>query len=267
VTILSPLGAPLMESDRRYFELGADGVELDGATVVWMAGLEHVPGACVVQRVRPERIRAEQREWVAAVTDRLRTLGCSTARVYLDEPVPALESALADAGFAPRLEIGYTTRGPIDGGRTDVVLRPIAGEPDWELKHKLHAGSDTAADGHVALAEEWVELERRKCGVDRMKPLLVEVGGDVCGAVATFDVGDLVRAKNLFVHPDHRREGNASGVMRALAAQAADTGKQAVGIFGVPGNPGDAVYQRLAMVPVLHQFEWSLDLDLGARRD
>jgi GNAT superfamily N-acetyltransferase len=214
----------------------------------------------VVQRVEPERIHAEPQEWIGALADRLRALGWATARIYLDDAVPGLDEALAGAGFQRRLEIGYATRGIVDGGRADVVLRPIVGEVDWELKHKLHAGSETAADGHAAPAEEWVELERRKCGPGAMTPFLAEVGGDVCGAVATLDAGPLLRAKNLFVHPDRRREGIASGVMRALSRHAGDAGKEAVGIFGVPGNPGDALYRRLGLVPVAHQLEWALDL-------
>lgn len=257
---LSSLGAELIESDRRYFELGADVLEMEGAVVVSMAGLETLAGACVVQRVEPGRITADPDEWVSATVDHLRRNGCSMARIYLGEPDARFDEALARAGFVKRLEIGYAAVGAVMRGRTGVVLRPIDGELGWEVKRKLHAGSETAADGHDSPSDDWVELERRKCATGDMAAFLVEVDGDVCGAVATLDLPGMVRAKNLFVHPSRRREGIAGGVMRMLSHETAARGKEVVGIFGVPGNLGDAVYRRLGMDPVVSQFEWSRSL-------
>ncbi len=257
---MTSVGAALLESDCRYFELGADVVELDGAAIASVAGLEHIPGACVVQRVEARRITLGYQAWVRATTDCLRRIGCLTARIYLVGPEAGLEDALATVGFEKRLEVGYVSAGVLATGRTDVVLRPVDGELGWEVKRKLHAGSDTAADGHRARSEDWVELERRKCATRDMRAFLVEVGGDVCGAVATLDLPRVMRAKNLFVHPDRRREGIAAGVVRALSRRAAELGAEAVGLFGVPGNPADAVYRRLGMEPVVSQFEWSMSL-------
>jgi hypothetical protein len=257
MTARSPLAAGLIESDRRYFEFGADVVEIEGAVVACMAGLETLAGACVVQRVEPGRIAADADEWVGATTDHLRGIGCSVARIYLVEPDARFDEALARAGFVKRLEIGYAADAVVTTGRTDIVLRPVDGELGWEVKRKLHVGSETAADGHEAPSDDWVELERRKCATGDMAAFLVEVDGDVCGAVATLECPGMIRAKNLFVHPGRRREGIAGGVMGALSHEAAARGTEAVGIFGVPGNLGDAVYRRLGMEPVVSQFEWS----------
>ncbi|HUQ63712.1 MAG TPA: GNAT family N-acetyltransferase [Acidimicrobiales bacterium] len=263
MTAPSPLGATLIESDRRYFELGADVIELEGAVVVSMEGLENLAGACVVQRVEPGRIVTEPEIWVRSTTEYLRDRGHSTARVYLVDPDTGLDGALVGQGFQKRLEIGYVSVRPLGSGRTDIVLRPMDGEQDWEAKRKLHAGSDTAADGHDASPEDWVDLEHRKCTTGGMQAFLVEAEGEVCGAVAVLDVSGVLRAKNLFVHPDRRREGIAGGVLRALSQEAARLGREAVGVFGVPGNPGDAVYRRLGMDPVVSQFEWCRSLSRG----
>ncbi len=99
-------------------------------------------------------------------------------------------------------------------------LREIVDDDGWEAKAKLHAGSDVAADGHVSQPEEWVEFERRKCATGGMRAFLVEVDGEVCGAVATLEGDGLLRAKNVFVHADRRREGIAAESLRLLSRRA-----------------------------------------------
>ena len=256
------LGPALLESDRRYFELGATVQEVDGAELAWLPGMESTPAGCVVHRVRPAAAVSgggrHPAAWVADVTARLRALGCGLARVYLDEPAPALDGALADAGYRRRVETGFLVEGPLPPvARDDVVLREIVDDDGWDAKAKLHAGSDVAADGHASRSEDWVEFERRKCGTGGMRAFLVVVDGEVCGAVATLEGDGLLRAKNVFVHPDRRREGIAAESLRVLSRRAADLGLAATGIFGVEGRPGAAVYTHLRMAPVIHQFEWS----------
>ncbi len=255
-------GAALLESDRRYFELGATVERIDRAQVAWMPGTAATPAGCVVQRVQEAAFDdpAPAAEWVDGVTRRLRELGRGVARVYLDRPATVLEDALAAAGYGPRVEIGYLVEGVLPAGpRSDVVLREVVDEDGWEAKRKLHAGSDVAADGHASVPEEWVDFERRKCG-GGMRAFLVEVDGQPCGAVATLVQDGLLRAKNVFVHPERRREGIAAGTLRVLSRRAVDLGLGATGIFGVDGRPGAAVYVHLGMAPVVRQFEWSRPL-------
>ncbi|MEA2972335.1 MAG: hypothetical protein QOG82_793 [Actinomycetota bacterium] len=263
------LAAALLESDRRYFELGATVDEIVGAEVVWMPGMEATPAGCVVQRVRPSVIGGGAAglapAWVADVTRRLRGLGCGLARVYLDRADADLDRALAGAGYRPRVETGFLVEGPLPapsggGARADVSLREIVDDDGWEAKAKLHAGSDVAADGHVSQPEEWVEFERRKCATGGMRAFLVEVDGEVCGAVATLEGDGLLRAKNVFVHADRRREGIAAESLRLLSRRAGALGLAATGIFGVEGRPGAAVYVHLRMSPVMSQVEWSRPL-------
>ncbi len=256
------LAAALLESDRRYFELGATVKAVDGGEVAWVPGMEATPAGCVVQRVRPAVID-DPSAWVGAVSGRLAGLGCRLARVYLDRPDPALDQALAAAGYRRRVEVGFVVEGVLAapaGGRTDVALREIVDEDGWEAKAKLHAGSDVAADGHRAVAGEWVDFERGKCAGGGMRAFLVEVGGQVCGGVATLEGDGLLRAKNVFVHPDRRREGIAAESLRLLSRRAADRGLAGTGIFGVDGRPGAAVYVQLGMAPVVLQYEWSRPL-------
>ena len=256
------LAAALLESDRRYFELGATVAEIEGAEVAWMPGMEATPAGCVVHRVRPSVIGGgEAGGWVASVTRRLRGLGCGMSRVYLDRPDDDLDRALAGAGYRRRVETGFLVEGalPPAGARArdDVSLREIVDDDGWEAKAKLHAGSDVAADGHVSRPEEWVEFERRKCATGGMRAFLVAVDGEVCGAVATLEGDGLLRAKNVFVHADRRREGIAAESLRLLSRRAGTLGLAATGIFGVEGRPGAAVYVHLRMRPVMSQVEWS----------
>lgn len=254
------LAATLVESDRLYFELGARLLPLTGASMAWTPGMEATPAGCVVQRVRPGHVGLDARAWVRAVTERFRALGCATARVYLDDPASALDEALAEEGFRRRVEIGYLARAPLPARRQDVVLRPVAGDEDWEAKRKLHAGSALGPDGHVVPGDAWVDLERRKCEAGAMTAHLLVVDGEVCGGIATLAVGDLLRAKNIFVHPDRGREGIGAQAMHLVSRRAREMGKRATGIFGVDGKPGNALYRRLRMEPAVRQLEWTKPL-------
>ncbi|MDQ4134136.1 MAG: GNAT family N-acetyltransferase [Actinomycetota bacterium] len=257
-----PIAAALLESDRMYFELGARVEPLDGAVLAWVPGMQRAPAACVVQRVADGLgpIAAEPRQWVTEVTERLTTMGCSVARVYVDSPAPDLEVALAEAGFRRRVEIGYVWPGHLPGGRADVSLRPILTEADWAAKVALHAGEQEAVDGHALSAESWVELERAKCDGGQMQAYLIEVEGDVCGAIAGIRVDGLLRAKNVFVRADRRREGIGSEAMSRMTGEAVAEGRRATGIFGVEGKPGNALYRNLGMTPKVERIEWSRPL-------
>lgn len=251
------LAAALLESDRRYFELGARVERVRAARLVSMPALEGAPGGCVVQRVCDIEFDVDPRRWVAEMVERLRALGCAVARVYLDGPNFSLESALEDAGFRRRLEIGYVVRGELPVRREDVVLHPVADEDGWEAKRRLHAGSDDASDGYALSGPSWVELERRKCDSGGMRAYLVEVAGTVLGAVAVLEVDGLLRAKNVFVLSGSRRQGIGASVMGLLSRQAVEVGLGVTGIFGVEGRAGNALYHRLGMTPVVEQQEWS----------
>lgn len=250
--------AALVESDRRYFELASARRDLDGCRLSWMVGMEPVAGAGVVHRVRPEAI-AEPGPWVGVVTAAMAEAGLRLARVYLDRPEPRLDEALAEAGYRRRVEVGFLVEGGLSwspsGPRRGVALREVVDDAGWEAKRKLHAGADVAADGHVTAPDLWVELERAKWATGEMQAFLVEVDGEPCGAVAALEVDGLLRAKNVFVVPERRREGVASEAIRLLSRRAADRGLAATGIFGVYGNPGAAVYTGLRMEPVVEQVE------------
>lgn len=256
---MTSLASALLESERAYFELAATSLTMEGATVVWIPGLESVPGSSVVQGVRPHEIRTDPGRWVEQVIRQVRELGCSMVRVYLLTFPSRLDDALAAAGLRSRTEIGYLAYGQMLAGRhrSDVSLRRIAGDAAWETKRKLHAQSTVASDGHASVSEDWVELERRKSDTGKMQAFFIEVDGEVCGSVATLESETLIRAKNVFVHPERRREGIAAQAIRLLAQRAEELGKEAIGIFGVEGNPGNAVYQHLGMTPAVRQFEWS----------
>ena len=254
----------LLESDRRYFELGSTVDALGGARIVWMPGMEKLPAACVVHRVTPESIEERAGRWVHDVTRRTTDLGCALARVYLDGPAPLLEEALAAAGYRRRVEVGYLVEGRLPPvmypARRDVELREVVDEDGWEAKRKVHAGSEVAADGHANASDAWVDFERRKCDTGGMRAFLVEVSGEACGCVASLEDHDLLRVKNLFVRADRRREGIAAQVLRLLSERAGRLGLAATGTFGIDGKPGDAVYRHLGMTPVVSQIEWSLPL-------
>ena len=54
----------LLESDRLYFEAGADVLPIPGAVIAAMRGAEKLAAGCVVQRIDPDAVGAPD-SWLA----------------------------------------------------------------------------------------------------------------------------------------------------------------------------------------------------------
>lgn len=256
---LAAFGADAIESDCVYFEAAAERVDLPGATLAWMPSALPDPAACVVQRVDPAAV-GDHIAWIDDVEARHRELGAPTVRVYLTTPAPDLEAALAARGYECREEIAYVRHEPFPSRRSDVVLRPVTTEADWADKLRLHEECMERPDGYENVAERWVALERAKCDAGAMHAYLVESNAGVIGAIGAIDLPSLSRAKNIVVHRDARRQGMAAEAIRLLLTRARDHGLDAIAIFGIRGEPGDALYRGIGMEPVASQFEWSRSL-------
>ncbi len=260
---MAALARDLVESDARYFEGGALVEDLGGALLARLPGFESAAAGCVVHRVDTARLPRDLDGWLEGVEGRLAAIGCPSPRLYFADPFPALEAALAQRGYEPRLEIGFATPPGADTSG-DVVLVPVEGARAWAAKLALHREVGRGPDGHDTDAEVWVELERRKAAAGTLQPCLLVASarrGDgaparLLGAVALAPCGELLRLKNLVVHPAHRRQGVATAAI-ALGAHAAKAlGKRALGCFAVAGGAGEVLYQRRGLVEVVRQTEW-----------
>ncbi len=252
------LARALIESDCRYFEAGARIHALGPVEIACLPGFAAIAAGCVVQRVRPERLRpAGAAGWIARVEDDLRALGCALSRWYVVGDAPELARSLAAAGYERRVELGFlldarVSRSAVPG----LSLRAVETDRQWSAKLRLHRRAARGPDGHETPPHLWVDLERRKAAAGFMRPYLVEMEGAVCGAVSASRQGPLLRMKNIVIDPAARRRGIATAVARSFGTLAAAVGCAAAGCFGVEGDAGARVYRRAGFRVVTAQIEW-----------
>ena len=248
------IAADLVASDERYFELGARIDPVAGVRLAWMVGLADMLAACVVLDGEVWSDRAEAMTALDAVEERVREVGGSRVRLYLEREVSAVVEVLRDRGYSSREEAGYVLPQRIPGSEK-VSIQPISTDADWAQKQTLHRESPDPPDGHEIPADRWVELERRKTGSDGLSPWLILVGDTVTGTAAVMDHGALMRLKNLLVHREYRRRGIATAAIAAFGIMAEEKGRT-LGLFTVVGSAGDLVYRGCGMKPVARWVEW-----------
>lgn len=252
------LGQALLETDRRYFQLGAMRQKLPGAEMVWIEGMADLPAAGVVHRVDLAET-VDPGDWVGEVTVTLLDAGFRRGRIYLDQPFAPLETQLAADGWTMRREPGLVALGTVPR-RTHVELVPVLSRADWVAKERVHRGDDMRPDGHDAPASRWVAMEQVRVATGEMEAWLVIRDGVVCGTVCTMADDVVLRNKNLVVHPEHRRTGVGLGVLAQLDTMARDRGL-VLGTFSVAGEGGELVYRAAHMSVVVEQREWSRPLE------
>ena len=253
------LGRALLETDRRYFELGARRQELPGAEMAWIEGMADLPAAGVVHRVVPADI-ADPVAWAGEVTATLLDAGFTYGRIYLDEPDEAIESRLATDGWTMRREPGLVSLAQVPTREPGVELVPVLDHYDWVAKERVHRADAIRPDGHDAPASRWIAMEQARVATGELEAWLVLRDGTVCGTVCSMADDVILRNKNLVVHPDHRRTGVGLGVLATLDDTARARGL-ALGTFSVAGEVGSLLYRAADMTVVVEQREWSKTLE------
>ena len=249
------LGPALVESDRRYFELGARRERLPGAEIVWLDGMADLPAAGVVHRVVPEEL-VDPAGWIREATTTLVDAGFTHGRIYLDEPFEPLETELASGGWTMRREPGLVALKNVPTRGQAIELVPVIDDEGWAAKEEIHRADGVRPDGHEAPASRWVAMERARVATGELEAWLVLRGGIVCATVCSMAGGAVLRNKNLVVHPDHRRSGVGLSVLASLDVMARDRGL-VMGTFSVAGEDGEFLYRAAGMSVVVEQREWS----------
>ncbi len=253
------LGRALLESDRRYFELGALRQTLPGAEMLWLDGMADLPAAGVVHRVVPSAAD-DPATWVDEVTSAMRRAGFRYGRIYLDEPSEPLEDQLVADGWTMRREPGLVSLDTVPKRPEGIELVPVRTDADWAAKEDVHRADAARPDGHDAPASRWVEMEQVRVATGELDPWLVVRDGIVCGTVCSMSDDVILRNKNLVVHPDHRRTGVGLGVLATLDDMARARGL-VMGTFSVAGEDGSHLYRAAQMSTVVEQREWSRPLE------
>jgi GNAT superfamily N-acetyltransferase len=253
------LGADLVETDRRYFELGSRRARLPGAEIAWLDGMADLPAAGVVHRVIPEEL-GDPARWVGEATTTLIDAGFTHGRIYLDDPFEPLEAELASGGWTMRREPGLVALESVPTRGRAIELAPVSDGEDWAAKEEVHRADGARPDGHQAPASRWVAMERARVATGELEAWLVLRGGIVCGTVCSMTEGAVLRNKNLVVHPDHRRSGVGLSVLAGLDVMARARGL-VMGTFSVVGADGERLYRAAGMSVVVEQREWSRPLE------
>jgi GNAT superfamily N-acetyltransferase len=251
----SRLASETLESDARYFELGARSKALPGASLSWVPGLTTLPAGCVVQRVQPETVRRDPPAWIRRVEREVLAAGTRLVRIYLDEAA-GLDAALAAEGYQGKREIAFLGKARMFP-ENPVRLREVLTEADWREKERIHRESPLGPDGHQSDAAKWTRLLRLKNAAGGKRSFLCECDDGVCGTVGALEMKDLVRLKNIVIRPAFRGQGLGLGVVRCLIQMAAERGKEAMGVFAVEGAPGERLYTRAGMTGAAAIWEWT----------
>ncbi len=201
----------------------------------------------------------DARAWVRAAEAATREHGGRIVRVYLDAPVPELERELLTMGYDRRVEDIFVSPPGAAPPPDDARLVPIAGRL-WQTARDLHSDSPIAPDGYLSSPDDWWALMRRKQEAGGMECYLIETGGRTRGTIGIVPMPDVLRIKNVFVHPDARGAGVGLAAVRAIWRDAVERGRDAVGVLGVRDTPGAALYDAAGLRPAGALIEWSRSL-------
>jgi GNAT superfamily N-acetyltransferase len=248
------LAFDLLESDRRYFEVGARMVALPGAVLAHMPAFRDIPAAAAVHRVDPHALLPDPLTWVVAVETIMTDLGLPRSRFFVERHAPELELALTMLGYRSRMESGLVRRA--EAVESSVVLVPVTGDDDWSRKLSVHSHSEDGPDGFPLDPAQWVCFEKAKQAAGYYTLYVAMRDGVACGAVGFSLSGRLLRLKNLVVAPTHRRRGVGAAILDAAAALAHAKGLAAVGCFAMPGELGDGLYRANGFIDVVTQMGW-----------
>jgi len=183
------LANPLLDSDIRYFEIGACLVAAPSARLALFEGLENHPVGCVGLRVRAEEIR-DPETWLDGMESAFRDVGAQF-RIYLTRRAPHLESALRCRGKVSCEEIGYVAVEP-PAGVPQVRLQPICTAADWAARRRIYEAVPPEPAVGLPSAAAWMSFEHRKCELGYMEPYLVTWNDEVCGSVSAAPAGPLL---------------------------------------------------------------------------
>jgi GNAT superfamily N-acetyltransferase len=246
----------LLESDRRYFEAGAEIRTVPGGVIAVLPDFERLAAGCVVQRIDTTLVAPDAAAWLFDVEGRLRSLRAPRARLYIETPDPRLDRALRERGYVPRAEYGFTRAASAAGGPGPVELIAADDENAWKARRTVLSGETLGVDGHAIEPDLWITMERRKHEAGYMRPYLIRADGRIVGAVSAAPCGSLLRMKNLVVDPAHRRRGFATATAAAFVRLAAEEGLEATGCFALEREPGLVLYPRAGYGPSATQTEW-----------
>lgn len=249
----------LAETDRLYFELGAERHRIGPAQLACMPSLSPLGAACVATHLAPDARPDDLRSSLPEIETFFRDHRFPTLRIYTASRSP-WDAVLEPAGLEAREEIGFISPSEAPSPEGSLDLRAVEDASAWERKLVIHEASDEQPDGHAAMAKRWVQLEQTKCETGQMWALLACQGETAVGTVCGVHGEGLLRLKNIVVHPQHRRRGLGTELVLRFWALARERGYPGIGVFAVGGGAGERLYRRCGLLPDGSLFEWQKSL-------
>jgi GNAT superfamily N-acetyltransferase len=254
----------LFESDTLYFEAGAVCVEVEGAIIANMPGMENLVAGSVVQRIDMQIVSTDPEAWLDNIELQLKEMAIHRARIYIQSHNDIVSTTLLHRGYRPVDEVAlllHTSSRHIQD--KSVSLMPILDQEGWDEGLSVYRCIEKGPDGHVSPPEQWIELERSKCNAGYMLPYLIYKNEDVCGAVNLAVHQHLVRLKNMVIHPDFRRKNCGASAAALFSDLAKQYGKSAAGCYAIENHSSLPMYKKAGYIPVAKQTEWLKEIDRG----
>ncbi len=245
----------LLESDRRYFEMGAETEPLSHGLLAWMPGLTRLAASCVIHRV--ESMPSNLAAWLDEIEVKVADRDVPLVRIYLEHCPDGLRQAFRERGYQQRNEIGFLAPSGDSHVPQGLALSEVLSDADWQFKQAIHNEAMHGPDGYTNQADLWVELEQRKCATGQMRSFLVQRDGEVCGTVGAIAHDGLLRLKNIVITPRFRRLGLGVAAVQLMRRLASQQQNRRLGVYGVDGGPGSRLYKRAGLREINCQQEWS----------
>ena len=244
-----------LESDARYFELAAEKTRLSGADLAWMPALKYMYSASTAQRVDPAaNPDVLLPELEAAVT----RLGLPSSRLYVNVASPRWVDRLLQHGYEKRIEGVLAADAVVRKAWprvSSLSLTPLIGDRDWVSRRELFGLKGHAPDGHSVDADDYIKMEQLKAAAGGIKFYLArETSGNVVASYAVMREQQVLRLKNLIVHPELRGRGMGSQVIYRVGMEADEQDVLVAYAVQQPNHP--SLYERCGFHLLCEVFEW-----------
>lgn len=197
------------------------------------------------------RDAAEVAHWVARARAAAAP-GVAHVAVVFDGALDALSAEVIAAFEAEGLQreelIAMTSTTEVRAPTTRFDVRPFAGDDDWAALRELSLLCDDQP-GLAVYLDGWIPSRRTCIAAGQARWWGAFDGGRLIASAGVVPLGAVARYQDVQTHPDARRQGAASAVLAAIAADERARGATTLVIVVAADNsPARAAYRRLGFV-------------------
>lgn len=193
----------------------------------------------------------EVAQWIARAGE-VAAPGVAHVAVVIDGPLAALSTeviaAFEAAGLAREELIAMTSTTEVNAPSTRFDVRPFDGDDDWAALRALSLVTDEQP-GMAAYLDGWIPSRRACIAAGQARWWGAFDGARLVASAGVVPLGAVARYQDVQTHPDLRRQGAASAVLAAIAADERARGASSlVIVVGADNEPARGAYRRLGFV-------------------